>query len=153
MTRSIASRKPGSLRSPSLPGLFPRGWFDDMVEYLQPGNGDLAEMMQVSMDVVETDKAFEVKMDLPGVRPEDVEIQVERNTLNVRGHRQSESETNDEATQIHRLERFSGSFARSVVLPNSINEDEASAEFRDGVLVITIPKQEDARPRKISIRS
>ena len=110
-------------------------------------------MANVSMDVAETDQAFEVKIDLPGIKPDDVDIQIDNNTLTIRGQRCEKNEERDEEKQYHRVERYSGSFARSIVLPTSINEDETAAEFKDGVLKIVIPKTEDAKPRKINISS
>ena len=108
--------------------------------------------MNAAMDVAESDHAFEVKMDLPGVASNDVDVQIDNNTLTVRGQRSQEKEEKDEAKHFHRVERYSGSFSRSVVLPSAINEDETVAEFKDGVLKITIPKTDDAKPRKITIK-
>lgn len=135
--------------------MFPRGWMDEMFDQFlaEAGDGQLAELMEAAMDVSETDQAFEVKMDLPGVGPDEVDIQIDNNTLTVRGQRSEDMEEKDEDRQFHRVERFSGSFARSVVLPTAINEDETAAEFKDGVLKIVIPKTEDAKPRKISIKN
>lgn len=111
----------------------------------------MAEIMNAAMDVAETDQAFEVKMDLPGVCADQVDIQIDNNTLTVRGQRIKETEEKNQEKQYHRVERYSGSFSRSVVLPNSINEEETAAEFKDGVLRIVIPKAENAKPRKIAI--
>lgn len=159
MTKSITPRKPANLvRSPfrsHFGNLFSRGWMDDMFDKFlaETGNGPMVEMMNAAMDVIETDQAIEVKMDLPGVRVEDVDIQIDHNTLTVRGQRTEESEEKDDAKQYHRVERYSGGFARSVVLPTAINEDEAAAEFKDGVLKIVFPKSEEAKPRKICIKN
>lgn len=157
MKTSVAKQnKQAPLARPASPlrSLFPRHLFEDLFDqYVQGNGGGLTEMMQASMDVAETDQAFEVKLDLPGVSAHDVEIQIDNNTLTVRGKREEESEEKDDAKQYHRIERFSGSFARSVVLPNSINEDECAAEFKDGVLKIVIPKSPEAKPRKIKISS
>lgn len=159
MKKSVTPREPGSVsRSPfggsPLRGLFSRAALDDLFDqFLTDNNGrQLAEVMNAAMDVAETSQSFEVKMDLPGVNAEDVEIQIDNNTLTVRGERSEEKEERDEDKQFHRVERYAGSFSRSVVLPNSINEDETVAEFKDGVLKITIPKTDDAKPRKISIK-
>ncbi len=155
MSKVLKARTPGSPanRSP-LGGLIPRSWFDEMFDrYLSETTGDISQSMNVSMDVAETDRAFEVKVDLPGIKAEDVDVQVDNNTLTIRGHREEEIEEHGEGKEFHRVERYAGSFARSVVLPNSINEAEAVAEFKDGVLKIVIPKTEDAKPRKISISS
>jgi HSP20 family protein len=150
---TITTRKPSALRSP-FRGLAPRPWLDELFDQFLAGRDEeVRDVMAATMDVAETEQAFEVKMDLPGVRSEDVDIQIDNNTLTVRGRREEEHEEQDEQKQFHRVERFSGSFARSVVLPSSINEDETAAEFEDGVLKIVIPKMEDARPRKINIKS
>ena len=160
MKKSLTAREPGSVsRSPfgglPLRSLFSRAALDDLFDqFLTDNNGrQLSEVMSAAMDVAETSHSFEVKMDLPGVDAEDVEIQIDNNTLTVRGERSEEKEERDEDKHFHRVERYAGSFSRSVVLPNSINEDETVAEFKDGVLKITIPKTEDAKPRKISITS
>jgi HSP20 family protein len=156
MKTSVAKQKPASAVRPSSPlrSLRPRHLFEDFFDqYLQGNAGGLTEMMQASMDVAETDQVFEVKLDLPGVSADDVEIQIDNNTLTVRGRRDESSEEKDEEKQYHRIERYSGSFARSVVLPTSINEDECAAEFKDGVLKIVIPKAPEAKPRKIKISS
>ena len=154
MKKSLTAREPGSVTRSPFRGLFSRAALDDLFDqFLTDSNGrQLSEVMNAAMDVVETNHAFEVKMDLPGVDTEDVEIQIDNNTLTVRGERSEEKEEKDEDKLFHRVERYSGSFSRSVVLPNSINEDETIAEFKDGVLRITIPKTEDAKPRKISIK-
>ncbi len=154
MSKIMTTRKPSSVTRSQLRRLVPRPWFDELFDqFLTDNNEDVAEMMAASMDVAETDQAFEVKMDLPGVPAANVDIQIDNNTLTVRGKREEESEEKDDEKQFHRMERFSGSFARSVVLPSSINEDETAAEFKDGVLKIVIPKMEDAKPRKINIKS
>jgi len=156
MSNSVSvGKKPGSIARSPFRGLFSRPMFDDLFnQFLIEGNGGpFNDIMKAAMDVAETDQSFEVKMDLPGVRAEDVEIQIDNNTLTIKGQRSEETEEKDEEKQYHSIERYSGSFSRSVVLPSSINEDETSAEFKDGVLNIVIPKMEDAKPRKISIKS
>lgn len=156
MKTSVSKPRPASVARSASPlrSLLPRDLFEDFFDqYLQGNGGGLTEMMQASMDVAETDQAFEVKLDLPGVSADDVEIQIDNNTLTVRGRREESTDEMDEEKQFHRIERYSGSFARSVVLPNSINEDETAAEFKDGVLKIVIPKSPEAKPRKIKISS
>lgn len=155
MNKTVAKRQSGSVtRSPFSPlrGIFGRGLFDEMFDqYLSETNSELSQLMNVSMDVAETDQAFEVKVDLPGIDPEQVDIQIDNNTLTIRGQRSEETEEKDEEKQFHRVERYQGSFSRSVVLPNAINEDETAAEFKDGVLKIMVPKSDEAKPRKITI--
>jgi len=116
------------------------------------GDGELGEMMQVSMDLAETDDTFEVTVDVPGIKQNEIDIQLDHNRLTVRGERKSETEEKDEEKKYHRVERFSGSFIRSILLPDSINEDGATADYKDGVLKIVIPKSAESKPKKISIK-
>jgi HSP20 family protein len=154
MSKTLTTRKPSSMARSPFQGLIPRAMFDDLLDEFWSGrNRQVSEMMNVAMDVAETDQAFEIKMDLPGVKVDDVDIQINNNTLTVRGQRCEESEVKDEEKQYHRIERYSGSFARSMVLPNAVNEDETAAVFKDGVLKIVIPKNEDAKPRKIKVKT
>jgi HSP20 family protein len=154
MNQSLKTRNPSSVsRSPFGRSLFPRSIFDEFLnQALAESDNQLSEVLNAAMDVAETDLAFEVKLDLPGVKADEVDIQIDNNTLTVRGQRSEAIEEKNEEKQYHRVERTSGSFARSVVLPTSINEEKTVAEFKDGVLTITAPKTEDAKPRKISIK-
>ena len=151
VTNRNARNKSNLARSP-IRSLLTRGIFDEMFDqYLTDSNSEMSNLMNVTMDVAETEHAFEVSVDLPGINPDEVDIQIDNNTLIIRGSRSTASEETDEKKQFHRIERYSGSFSRSIVLPNTINEDETAAEFKDGVLKIVIPKSQEAKPRKISI--
>jgi HSP20 family protein len=88
--------------------------------------------------------------DMPGVRREDLDIRVENNTLTIRGERKREQETAKE--NYHRVERLYGSFTRSFSLPSTVNTEKVNAEFKDGVLKVTLPAREEARPRQIQIQ-
>ncbi len=125
------------------------GVFDSL---MSRQNESPADMLGVRLDLTENDQAYEVQLDLPGIRPEDVDIQVENNLLTIRGQRREELEEGGKDKQYHRVERRFGSFSRSVVLPATVSDSEAVAEFKDGVLKITLPKSEQARPRKINIK-
>lgn len=103
----------------------------------------------VPLDIRETDDGYEVDATLPGVRPEDVQITVEGDTLTIRGETRNEQERKDQ-NYITR-ERHSGSFYRSVTLPAPINADQAQASFEHGILHLTLPKAEQARPKQIRI--
>ena len=152
MNKTVTKPQPSGISRSPFRSLFSNGLFEDMFEqYFNESTGQLSQLMNVSMDVAETEQAFEVEVDLPGINPDDVDIQIDNNTLTIRGQRSDESEESDDEKQFHRVERYRGSFARSVVLPNSINEDETAAEFKDGVLKIVIPKSEEAKPKKIAI--
>jgi HSP20 family protein len=103
-----------------------------------------------SVDVSETENAVEVRMDLPGVKSENIDIQIHGNLLTVTANRQEEKE--HKGRTFHRVERHSGSFSRSLTLPTAVNESEVAAEYHDGVLAITLPKTEQPKPRKIKVK-
>ena len=102
-----------------------------------------------AVDIYETENSIVLKAELPGIDPKDVEVRVEDNTIYLKGERKFEKETKDE--NYHRVERSYGSFARSFSLPNSIDADKVVAEYKDGVLNLTLPKREEAKPKTIRI--
>jgi HSP20 family protein len=101
------------------------------------------------VDIYETENDIVLKAELPGVDPKDVEVRVEDSTLYLKGERKFQKEVKDE--NYHRVERSYGSFARSFSLPNSINAEKVKAEYKDGLLTLTLPKREEAKPRTIKI--
>jgi HSP20 family protein len=101
------------------------------------------------VDIYETENDIVLKAELPGMDPKDVEVKVEDNTLYLKGERKFEKEVRNE--NYHRVERSYGSFARSFSLPNSISAEKVKAEFKDGLLTLTLPKREEAKPRTIKI--
>jgi HSP20 family protein len=102
-----------------------------------------------AVDIFETENNIVLKAELPGVEPKDVEVRVEDNTLYLKGERKFEKETKEE--NYHRIERSYGSFARSFALPNSIDAEKVAAEYKDGLLTLTLPKREEAKPKTIKI--
>ena len=103
----------------------------------------------VALDVMEKDDAFVVKASLPGVKPDDVDITVHNNVLTISGEAREERESGQ--GRYHRRERRFGRFTRSVMLPNEVNSNTCDARFEDGVLTVTLPKSEQARPKRIQI--
>jgi len=101
------------------------------------------------VDIYETEDAIVLKAELPGVEPKDVEVRVEDNNLYLKGERKFEKEVKEQ--NYHRVERSYGSFARSFSLPNSIDSDKVKAEYKDGLLTLTMPKREEAKPKTIKI--
>ena len=101
------------------------------------------------VDIYETGDNIVLKAELPGVDPKDVEIRVEDSTLFLKGERKFEKEVKEE--NYHRVERSYGSFARSFSLPNSIAADKVVAEYKNGMLTLTMPKREEAKPKTIRI--
>ena len=114
------------------------------------GEGELSTRTWAPpVDIYETENDIVLKAELPGVEPKDVEVKVEDNTLYLKGERKFEKEVKNES--YHRVERSYGSFARSFSLPNSISTDKVKAEFKDGLLTLTLPKREEAKPRTVKI--
>jgi len=101
-------------------------------------------------NVSETDKAIDVSIDLPGMKPEDVKVELHDRTLTISGERKEENE--EEGKTFHRVERRSGSFCRSFSLPMEVDEGSVDAKFEHGVLKIVLPKTEKAAPKKIEVK-
>jgi HSP20 family protein len=104
-----------------------------------------------SLDLTETMNAVEVRLDVPGVEPADIDIRIHGNMLAVSGHRKEEKE--EKGKTYHRLERRAGAFSRTVLLPCPVKEETIEAKYRDGVLTITMPKIEEAKARKIEVET
>ena len=90
-----------------------------------------------------------LKAELPGLAREDIDLRVENNTLTLRGERKRETEVKQE--QYHRVERSYGAFSRSFSLPSRIDTEKVRAEFKEGVLSITLPVKAEAKPRQIEV--
>ncbi len=101
------------------------------------------------VDIYETGDSLVLKAELPGINPDEVEIRVEDNTLYLKGERKFEKEVKEE--NLHRVERSYGTFTRSFALPNTIDADKVKAEYENGILTLTMPKREEAKPRTIKI--
>ena len=103
------------------------------------------------VDIYENDKhEIVLRAELPGLKREDIDIRVENNTLTLRGERKRDAEVKQES--YHRVERIYGAFSRSFSLPTTVNTEKVSATFTDGVLTITLPFREEARPRQIQVQ-
>src|SRR5215467_5620007 len=101
-------------------------------------------------DIFETDTELVMKFELPEVKKEDVEVKLEQNVLTLQGQRKFEEKTDRE--NYHRVERHYAEFMRSFNVPLYVNAAKINAEFRDGVLTITLPKNEEARPKQINVK-
>ena len=104
-----------------------------------------------SLDVRETDDRYEVTLDLPGLEPDAVKVTFEDGTLTVSGKREFVSE--DAGETYHRIERSYGTFARSVGLPHVADAERIEATFDKGVLTVSVPKVEAAKPRTIEVKA
>jgi HSP20 family protein len=102
-----------------------------------------------SVDIFETQDELVVKADLPEVKQEDISINLENGVLSLNGERKFER-TEDKAGY-HRMERSYGSFARNFAIPETVDAEKVQAAFKDGVLTITLPKKEIAKPRAIKV--
>ena len=105
---------------------------------------------QPPIDVEETPESYKVHLELPGMRLEDIKITLEDDRLTIRGEK-SRTEEQKDATY-HRLERVYGTFERSFSLTHAVKSDKIEATYRDGVLEVTVPKAEEAKPREIPIK-
>ena len=101
------------------------------------------------VDVFEEADSIRITAEIAGVKPEDVEISLEGNLLTVRGTKQQEAEENTE--RVHRYERTYGAFERAFTLPASVDSKDIKASYDNGVLTITLPKSEKAKPRQIQV--
>jgi len=105
-----------------------------------------------AVDVREDTKEIVLEVELPGIKPSDVEVTAENGVLTIRGEKQSTSSENTEG-RYHVVERSYGSFTRSFQLPSAVDDQRIDAEFQDGLLMVHIPKAALAQPRKIEIRN
>ncbi len=109
-----------------------------------------AESYSPSLNLSETDSELQITMDVPGVKPEEVDIEVTGNAVRVRGEHKEEKE--EKGRTYHRIERRTGSFFRAVELPCEVNRDKVVADYKDGVLKITLPKSEVTKPHKVTVK-
>jgi len=102
-----------------------------------------------SVDISETDTAYLVKTEIPGVKKEDVKVTIQDGMLTIQGERKMEKEEKDK--KFHRIERSYGSFMRSFRVPEDADENSVKAEFKDGMLNVTLTKSEKAKPKSINV--
>lgn len=127
--------------------------FDDSFRGTGRGAGDedwaLGGSWAPAVDIYEHDGRIVLKAELPGVDAKDVDIRVENNVLTLRGERKFDNDVKRES--YHRVERAYGAFQRSFTLPTVVDTDKIQAEFKDGVLRVTLPKREELKPKQIAI--
>ena len=102
-----------------------------------------------AVDIFETEQELVVKADLPDIKPEELDIRVENNILTIRGERKFEKKV--EEKNYLRVERTYGSFSRSFSLANTVKTEAIKAEYKNGVLTLTVPKREEAKPKQIKV--
>jgi len=124
--------------------------FDESVRNVRPGDEALSSAIwSPAVDIYETEDEVVVKAELPEVNQKDIDIQIENNTLILRGERKFNKETKKE--NFHRIERAYGTFSRSFTLPSSIDQEKISADYKDGILKISMPKREETKPKQIKV--
>lgn len=118
------------------------------------GDGDKEQLATAEwtplVDVTEDEKEYLIKAELPEVKKEDVKVSAERGVLNITGERKYEHE--EKTTKHHRIERSYGRFERNFALPTDANIAKVSAEFKDGMLKVHLPKDESAKPKAIEVK-
>jgi HSP20 family protein len=102
-----------------------------------------------AVDIYETEHELVVKADIPEIKPEELDIRVENNILTIRGERRFEKEVSE--NNYLRVERSYGSFSRSFSLANTVNAEAIKADYKNGVLTLSIPKREEAKPKQIKV--
>ena len=103
-----------------------------------------------AVDVMETDDEFQIRAELPGVEKKDVKLSVENGVLLISGHREQEKE--EKGKRYHKIERAYGNFARSFTVPEAVVAEKVTADFKNGLLTVRLPKSEKARPKSIEVK-
>lgn len=130
-------------------------WNDDFQRIIRNFMGDadasLMGAFSPALDVEETDDGFTLHVELPGVPADNVDVSIEENVLTVSGTRDFYAEKN--ADEFRRVERRFGTFHRAVRLPDRVDPDGIKAGFKDGLLTVSVPKAESAKPRRIEVKA
>jgi len=117
----------------------------------EPGEVFFKGRLVPSLDLSENPNTIEIRMDLPGIKAEEIDIQLANGVLTISGDRKEEKE--EKGKTFHRVERRHGSFSRSVTLPSAVAEDKVDAQYHDGVLTVTLQKTDEAKSRKIKVKT
>lgn len=123
--------------------------FDDFFG-MTPARTERGAVWSPAVNVREDEDNFYIEAELPGISREDIELEVEQNSLRIKGERKFEKQ--EEGENYHFVERSYGSFYRSFTLPGNVDADGIGAEYKDGVLHVTVPKQEEVKPKKVEIK-
>ena len=102
-----------------------------------------------AVDIYETPNELVVKADLPDLKLEDIDVRVENQTLTIKGERRFEEDAAEKG--YHRIERSYGSFVRNFAVPSTVDTEKVSADYKNGVLTITLPKKEAAKPKQVKV--
>ncbi|MDX2012560.1 MAG: Hsp20/alpha crystallin family protein [Myxococcaceae bacterium] len=124
--------------------------FDELFRDFAPMTAESARALVPATDIAETEKAIELKVDLPGVTPEAIEVKLEGNLLTLAAERKHEAR--DEKNGLVRQERSWGRFFRSFTLPETVEGTTPEATYKHGVLTVTLPKKEVAQPKSFKVK-
>jgi len=116
-------------------------------------NWEMPEVRFPALDVEDTGDAFVVRAEVPGIKPDDINLEIHGNQLMIRGEKKDEREGKDEEGKYYYRERSFGSFSRTVALGEEIDPEKVRADYKDGVLTVTLEKSEAKKARKIKIKS
>lgn len=108
-------------------------------------------MLAPALDLTEVDGGYQIKMDVPGMKAEDINIDINGDLVTVTGERKEEKEEKGE--KFHRVERQFGAFSRTVRLPFAVKEDKVDAQLKEGVLTLKLPKTDEAKSHRIKIKA
>jgi HSP20 family protein len=131
------------------PRIFPEisRFFDDLFTEAPVRRG--AENWLPAVDILEKNGDMLLRCEMPGVNEKDIDLKLEGNTLTLKGEKKFEHEEGKD--QYHRVESFYGTFTRSFTLPDTVDTDKIKADFKNGVLTVTIPQKPEVRPREIPV--
>jgi HSP20 family protein len=122
-----------------------------MERLFNPEDGRWLTGFVPAANVAETESAFEVTLELPGMKAEDFKVELKKNELWISGEKREEKEEKGKA--FHRIERSYGEFRRVIPLPGEAAEEKIEAEYKEGVLRVVVPKTEEAKPRRVEVKS
>jgi HSP20 family protein len=153
MNGLIRWQRPGTVVWPDFSGL--TDLHDEIDRLFGAPLSELAHTSQLlsgwapALDLYEDKDNFYVKAELPGMKKEEIDLSLHDGSLSISGERKQETKT--EESEVYRAERFFGRFQRTVTLPTPVAVDRVKAEYKDGVLMVTLPKTEEAKPKRIDV--
>lgn len=123
--------------------------FDRLFGDMSKDFGLFRKQWSPAVDLSETDDAYLIEVDVPGLKQDDIQLEVEGEIVTIKGERKEDVEQNED--RYHRVERHYGAFRRSIRIPGVFDSDAAKATFENGVLSVTLPKREESKPKRIEV--
>lgn len=134
---------------PSERSVFPNLFDEFFNDWSSRSLQETARTWTPAVDILEKDGNLILRAELPGINEKEIDLKLEGNVLTLRGERKLEDER--ESNNYHRIERFYGAFSRSFTLPETVDRDQIKADYKNGVLTVTIPQRPEVRPREIPV--